>query len=634
MSGRLHFDSWRDPATTAAAALLLALFWWLAVSATIERSPTSDEPPHIASGVAYDRYHDFRMHPENGVLPQRIFGLPALWEDARFPRDSESWQTAAYWLLSWDFFYSLNNPTDWIVLQARSLNAAIGVLLGLFTFLVARAWHGRLGGLLALGLFAFTPSLLAHSALATSDVTAALLLLLAPWCFWWHLERRDLRSGLVAGAVSGLALVAKFNGVLLVPMYAILGCADAWLRGREGDRARRVGRNVGLAVVQAGLAAGVIWAFYGFRFRAAGSADPALHFAWRLSDMMAVIGWKRHLLEPLFAWKLLPEAWLYGFTHVLAGSAARPAFLAGEYSDGGWWEFFPALFLAKTTLGSLVAFATALVLAVVAARGATPDDRRGWLRRAMPLAVAAAVVWTAAMASNLNIGDRHILAVYPPLFILAGALARHAWLRWPGALLLALHAQAALAIRPYYLASFNPLAGGPSRAYQLFTDSALDWGQDLPSLARWLEAHRAPREKVYLAYFGTAWPPHHGVRPDHFLPMMTYLVRPPLTPYDLQPGLYCVSATGLSEVYQPQRGEWTAAREAEYRELHGRAGTLDAGDYARYDLMRFSRLCKFLQRRAPDARVGYSILVFRLTAAELQEALEAPVISLYRVRPR
>ena len=634
MSERDHCPSWCDPATTAIATLLLALFWWLAVSATFERSPTSDEPPHIASGVAYDRYDDFRMHPENGVLPQRIFGLPALWENARFPRDSESWQTAAYWLLGWDFFYSLNNPIDWIVLQARSLNAAIGVLLGLFTFLVARAWHGRMGGLLALGMFVFTPSLLAHSALATSDVTAALLLLLAPWCFWWHLERRDVVSGVVAGAVSGLALVAKFNGVLLVPMYALLGCADAWLRGEEGSRAGRFSRNVGLALVQAGLAAAVIWAFYGCRFRAAGSADPALQFAWKLDDMMAVIGWKRHLLEQLFAWKLLPEAWLYGFTHVLAGSAARPAFLAGEYSDGGWWEFFPALFLAKTTLGSLVAFVAALGLVGAIARRTPPEIRRAWVRRAMPLAVTAAVVWTAAMAGNLNIGDRHILAIYPPLFILAGTLARHVWLRWAGALLLALHAQAALAIRPYFLASFNPLVGGPAKAYQIFTDSAIDWGQDLPSLAGWLDRHRSPPEKVYLAYFGTAWPPHHGVRPDHFLPMMTYLVRPPLEPYELQPGLYCVSATGLSEVYQPQRGEWTADREAEYRRLRARAGTLAAGDYARYDLLRFSRLCKFLQRRPPDAAIGYSILVFRLSQAELQEALEAPVISLYRVRPR
>lgn len=101
-----------DAATTAGVAALLALFWWLAVTASIEKSHTSDELPHIAAGYAFDRLGDFRMHPENGILPQRVFGLPALADGARLPVDETLWRRSTYWQVAWDFFYSNNNLTD------------------------------------------------------------------------------------------------------------------------------------------------------------------------------------------------------------------------------------------------------------------------------------------------------------------------------------------------------------------------------------------------------------------------------------------------------------------------------------------------------------------------------------------
>ncbi len=55
-------------------------------------------------------------------------------------------------------------------------------------------------------------------------------------------------------------------------------------------------------------------------------------------------------------------------------------------------------------------------------------------------------------------------------------------------------------------------------------------------------------------------------------------------------------------------------------------------DYARYNALRLPRLCKYLQRRAPGGYGGYSILIFRLTAPELQAALDGPVVATHRIR--
>ena len=40
--------------------------------------------------------------------------------------------------------------------------------------------------------------------------------------------------------------------------------------------------------------------------------------------------------------------------------------------------------------------------------------------------------------------------------------------------------------------------------------------------------------------------------------------------------------------------------------------------------LRFGRLCAGLHRRAPDAEIGYSILIFRLTNAEVKALLDGP----------
>jgi hypothetical protein len=213
------------------------------------------------------------------------------------------------------------------------------------------------------------------------------------------------------------------------------------------------------------------------------------------------------------------------------------------------------------------------------------------------------------------------------------------------ALLLAAQAVANLRIAPHYLAYFNALAGGPARGWQLLVDSSIDWGQDLPGLRRWLARENAkPEEKrVFLSYFGTGSPLYYGIkatrlpdfpRPHDFAPW-----------YEPTGGLYCISATMLQQVYSPAAGSWTLALEKEYQEGRlkeplfreywrnpvTRRELIDAGAavafelmWHRYDELRFARLCHYLRARGPDDTIGYSILVFRLSDAEVAAALRTP----------
>jgi len=228
------------------------------------------------------------------------------------------------------------------------------------------------------------------------------------------------------------------------------------------------------------------------------------------------------VLETLRHYHLLPEAYVYGFGHAWHNSNERTAFLNGQYSFFGWWTFFPYTFLVKTPIS--VFLVMAIAIAAVARRLSRSDsDRRSRLVKGfyetLPLWVLLVVYWVTAIVSHLNIGHRHILPTYPPLFILCGVAgywikapapnqSRSAWPRYGlarltrGVLILAFLVLAGEVVYrfPHYLAYFNGIIT-PAEAYKHLVDSSLDWGQDLPEVRGYIERKNPPRP-VYLSYFG------------------------------------------------------------------------------------------------------------------------------------
>jgi hypothetical protein len=252
-------------------------------------------------------------------------------------------------------------------------------------------------------------------------------------------------------------------------------------------------------------------------------AEPSPRFAARV-------------LETLRNYHLLPEAYIYGYAHVWRYSRQRAAFFNGDYGMYGWRTFFPYTFLVKTpiTLFAVIAFAIAAAIARWRARPqrAVAQNFFRTVYDTLPLWILFVVYWAAAISSHINIGHRHILPTYPPLFVLCGASAwclsawvgRHNEPRAPyPALARAAGAGLCVAVIllaaesfyrfPHYLAYFNGVVK-PEHAYRHLVDSSLDWGQDLPGVRRYIEA-RHPKNPIYLSYFGFASPAYYGVPAIH-----------------------------------------------------------------------------------------------------------------------
>ena len=286
-----------------------------------------------------------------------------------------------------------------------------------------------------------------------------------------------------------------------------------------------------------------IWASYDFRFAPPGGTDSDFHDALSVygashtpvgdnvtldspQDQLIklVARWKPDRAERVVLWlnahRLFPQSYLTGYLLAASDNAGRSSFLDGHVSLNGWWYYFPLAMLFKTPLATLIALALAVVICFV-----VPRKLDRWLLYVLvfpPL-----IYMLAAMKSGMNIGIRHILPVYPFLFIFLGIAAARAFQKFGkyavavlAVLLLGLAAETFAAF-PDFIPFFNAAVGGARGGARLLSDSNIDWGQELPNIARWQRAH--PQYQLMLSFFGCADPRYYGIRyvdlPGSFAPV-------------------------------------------------------------------------------------------------------------------
>ncbi len=660
-----------------AVVALLVIHWILAATSIRHKCSTFDEVAHLTKGHAWWHLDDKRLVPDHPPLAQAWAALPLLGDGLRFPSlDQKAWHDSAVFTIGKQFFYRMGNDPDAMLRQARKMILLLSVALGGAVFWWSRRLFGTAGGLISLSLYALSPTVLAHGRLVTTDMCVSLFFLLAAAGIWWVLHEIGPKTLLASAAALVGLFLSKFSAILILPMGLVLMAVRLLLgkplRVRIGKERQVKARWKMAAIFLAVMAVYVpavglaLWVAFDFRYEAMIDAQPERdHFfvpgslpegktVWEhqgrgIPETAAVIDWARER-------RLLPEAYLYGFLYTMQGARGRAAFLNGERRKTGWWYFFPLCFIYKVPT-PIMAVVLAALISVAAGWSTVERETKGsgrsgaprltaTLYHTAPLWVLILVYWAFAVSSHLNIGHRHLLPTFAPMFILCGAAAgwmrvSRKWLRFLVPALLCLLAASSFATWPHDLAHFNLIAGGSSKGYRHLVDSSLDWGQDLPGLRRWLDEHRDGQE-VYVAYFGTGNLRHYGIDSR---PLPHYLRKSGRGDYRLRGGIYCISATRLQQVYMLPKSKWTLEQESRYHrgldkarrleELPDEEGVRGAfvssqgRDFKKsfdvFQKLRFGRLCAYLRQREPDSHVGHSILIYHLTDEQVNEALYGPL---------
>jgi Dolichyl-phosphate-mannose-protein mannosyltransferase len=645
------------------AILIALLHAAMAVTAVNTKSPTFDEPQHLTAGYSYWVTNDFRLDPENGGLPARWAALPLLFGDTRFVSlNDRGWQSADEGRIARQFLYEVGNNPDRMFARARMMMSVFGLALCLLIYRIAREFFGVVGGLIAEIAAAFDPNFLGHSALVTSDVAATFFFTATIWSCWRLFHKvSPARLASAALSLSGLSL-AKFSAPIVLPVIAMMSILEIFSKreiavsfGRVQTVVMQTWKKacvitasfliVGATVVLA------VWLSFSFRYSAL-TDNGTCRKVW--DDYWAAIRSDHTVVQNTIdygrAHHLLPEAYLCGFAYTQKSAESRPAFLDNRWSLVGFPSFFPRAFCYKTPLPFLCLIALGFCAAI--------GRRESWRTSNLfnPFFLFVLLYGAFAVGTNLNIGHRHLLPVYPALFIGCGAVVhlasknRTATLTTAVGIILFWQIGESFAIRPNYLAYFNEVAGGPSDGYKHLADSSVDWGQDLPALKTWLDNHPAivNGKPLYLAYFGTADPRSYEIN-ARLLPENHSSGDRAFAP--LTGGIYCISATTLQSVYAREIGQWcvpyeqyyqaAAAEIRRYRDTASdptRRVAMIANDGALnwakkikdFERLRFERLCAYLRHQAPAAQIGYSVFVFELTDDEVNRALYGPPAELTR----
>jgi hypothetical protein len=541
-------------------AVLLMGFAALSYTAGRTKSATFDEPLHLVGGLTIKSIGDYRVNPEDPPLLGRFAALP-------LPSDAlgDTYRANRFWPLMlqnfaaahWPFVTSALFRTrgvdgDALIQRSRVMFVIVGVALGALIAVFSWQLAGATAAVGATALFCLDPNFIAHSAIIKNDVMLSLLMLalsMAVWRFgrrgtWWNLAAIAL--------ICAVAVNVKFSGVMFGPFLLVLLLIRGLIPQPWAIFGRALTTRSQRLLVAPAVCAGVgmvcyvaIWASYGFRF--APTDDPSqrlnteLLLARTRHDLIVARTGSEANITPAMVMRqppgllpnllvfaedhyLLPQAWINGFLYTYTSTLYRAAYLLGEIRLTGWWYYFPLAMLFKTPVATLAVwlvyggFGIWLVIRRWRQRGAW-----GWTAACLIVPVGMYVF--SAMTSNINLGIRHALPVYPLLYVTCGVVFQRIVTRFGSRALLAASLLFVILIIetlsawPNYIAFFNRAVGGTRNGIHLLADSNLDWGQDLKTLRQWQVQHPDTplafgplySDEPPGSYFGTADPAAYGI---------------------------------------------------------------------------------------------------------------------------
>ncbi|WP_420631975.1 phospholipid carrier-dependent glycosyltransferase [Candidatus Leptofilum sp.] len=518
---------------------VLLLFFALSIVNLTQLGPTFDEQGFITRGLGYLRGENSWMRVGHPLGLNALNASLLVADDAvQLPVDDPSWQLPNFHRPSELFLWEIGNDVTRVMFLARLPTVWLGLLLLALVYLWVQELTGkRWAALLALSLGAFDANLLAHGRLATTDFGLMTFAFLAGFLLWRFGKRPSWARAIWAGIGFGLLQNTKFTAGLFVPLFALvlLVILIRWWRESSPKPAlfsRQSPLLVMLLVAYPLAAFLTLWAAYGFQI---GTLPDSLPTLPQLSGLTLPLS---HHLEQLLD---------------IGGRLQKstPAFLAGNYSDSGWWFYFPVAFLLKTPLPTLILLlGSGVCLLWLAWRGRLA---RRWLTLAA-LLIPPLGYFGFALTTDINLGYRHLLPILPFLFVFIAIVV--AWLpnfglrRWVLLGLVIWLGGTAVALHPHHLAFFNIFAGGPDGGWHYLVDSNLDWGQDLAGLQAWMVENEV--EHVWLSYFGEGRPSYYSINftgLDSFPPRLMNPQARPFYPHDPAPGIYAISATTLQGVH-------------------------------------------------------------------------------------
>ena len=201
------------------------------------------------------------------------------------------------------------------------------------------------------------------------------------------------------------------------------------------------------------------------------------------------------------------------FTHTSWGHGS---FLMGMTGTQGWWYYFIIAFLIKSPLSTIILTLSGFIYFLYKISKKTNTENINlletlkkikfdyWLIIIPPL-----IYFAWSLTSHINLGVRHILPIYPFIFIGASSLLnikthtkfKKYLFNFSLISLIIYYLFTSLSIFPYSLSYFNEAIGGAENGHKYLLDSNIDWGQDVKRLVKYLKEENI--DQCHTCIFGS-----------------------------------------------------------------------------------------------------------------------------------
>lgn len=537
-----------------AAFMLLAMFL-LGLYSLRGDSGTTDEVAHIPAGYSYLKYQDYRLNPEHPPLLKAVAALPLIFIDLNFPEDLPAWkdEVNGQWETGWKFLYHYGNDADQMLFWSRLPILLYAIILGIYVFKWSKDLFGRTGALFALFLYSFSPNILAHSRLVTTDLGVAASFFIMIYYFYKFIKNPSWKYLFYSGIAFGVAQLVKFSNIILIVYLILLIFVLIFIYRDRFEFNFPLAKRINIKWLQRSyvliasllliciigfLLVGIVYA--AFIINMPDDVQGRLIDASLVGDEPSKADFRDllHSIRGNIVGKSYAQ-YLLGLKMVFARiQGGNTTYFWGETSNQAWWYYYPVSFLIKTPLSTLGLLLFSLIYLFVDFVKKYQAQKFKLARRKLSIFYekltktsekffpeiimlsSMATFILAGITSNLNLGLRHVLPLYPFMFMLCAKyfikyIAKHKTsenkIQLPKKILLSAviiyYAATNLWNFPYYLAYFNEIIMRDN-AYKYTVDSNLDWGQDLKRLSQFVEENNIQHIKV--DYFG-------GSVPDYYL---------------------------------------------------------------------------------------------------------------------
>lgn len=371
------------------------------------------------------------------------------------------------------------------IMNGRYVTLIVCLLTGFFIYTWSKQLFGEKGGILSLFLFVFCPNLNGHAILLTTDAYTALFTISTAYYYWKFIKNSGWKYFLAFSISLAFAQIAKYS---MIHLYVFLAIVSIFVLIKRKTIFTGSGRNFARLIVLKVIIIFII--NLGFIFN---------HTGKRLDELKMTSQTFTNLQNSFIGSIPLPvpEPYIVGLdqtTYMNELGAGNPNVSGANYLLGekrtatGFWYYYLVVFLFKTPLTALLLLIAAIIFLFVRKKKEGHPNTMLFL-----LGLVFYFFFVLGFQNNVQIGIRHVLMVYPLLYVLGGFIVLLPFYQKRAKLFSSLAIIYSLATYYYFFPNLisysNELIPIKKDAYKVMADSNLDFGQGWYALEKYLKSH-------------------------------------------------------------------------------------------------------------------------------------------------